>query len=80
MRWQGWDKDKEWYNVTLLKNAPIKVQQFYDAYPEKPGPPRRLREWINAAAEDRFLKDVDINNLPARKTQNTVMRTGYIRI
>ena len=66
LRWQGWDEDLEWYNATLLKKAPIKVQAFHEQYPNQPGPPRRLQEWLIAAVEDRLLEDYEEDNLPVR--------------
>ena len=62
LRWYGWNEDAEWYDATLLKNAPMKVQIFHEQYPNKPGPPRRLQEWVKAAAEDKFLEDCEEDN------------------
>lgn len=46
VKWLGYDDDPEWYPASNLKNAPHKVRDYHIANPEKPGPPRRLQEWI----------------------------------
>jgi Chromo (CHRromatin Organisation MOdifier) domain len=55
--WKGYDPDEAWYNASNFKNSPIKLKEFHTQYPTMAGPPRRLQEWILAAAEDVWSKD-----------------------
>jgi RNase H-like domain found in reverse transcriptase/Reverse transcriptase (RNA-dependent DNA polymerase)/Integrase zinc binding domain len=50
--WKGYDPDETWYNASNFKNSPIKLSEFHAQYPTAAGPPRRLQQWILAAAED----------------------------
>lgn len=51
LSWKG-DPDDAWYPASNVRHAPQRVKDFHDRYPGKPGPPRRLDEWIRAALED----------------------------
>jgi hypothetical protein len=55
--WVGRDPDPKWYPASYLKNAPLALKTFHDGNPKAKGPPIRLREWIEAADEDRFAED-----------------------
>ena len=46
--WLGHDPDPTWYNASNFMGAPHKLKAFHEAYPAKPGPPRKLQEWITA--------------------------------
>ncbi|EED18927.1 retrotransposon polyprotein, putative [Talaromyces stipitatus ATCC 10500] len=61
--WIGYDPDPQWYPARNFKNAPAKLREFHAAYPDKPGPPRRLQEWLDAADRDEFLPDEDDDDL-----------------
>jgi RNase H-like domain found in reverse transcriptase/Reverse transcriptase (RNA-dependent DNA polymerase)/Integrase zinc binding domain/Chromo (CHRromatin Organisation MOdifier) domain len=52
--WKGYDPDETWYNASNFKNSPIKLNEFHTQYPTAAGPPRRLQDWIVAAAEDKW--------------------------
>ena len=57
IKWLGHDIDMEWYPAGNFKNAPVMLKEYHDCYPEKPGPPKHLQEWLKAAEEDRFVPD-----------------------
>jgi transposase InsO family protein len=57
VKWVGTDEDITWYPAGDFKNAPQKLIDFHERYPDKPGPPVRLQEWIKAALNDEFLDD-----------------------
>ncbi|KAI9039180.1 Retrovirus polyprotein [Aspergillus affinis] len=61
---EGYPPDPAWYPASNFRNAPLKLQEFHDQYPEKPGSPRRLANWLAAAANDEFLDEHDDNDLP----------------
>ena len=52
--WQGYDPDATWYYAHGFIGAPHKLRDYHEAYPNKPGPPVRLKEWLQAweAEED----------------------------
>ncbi|KAI9041138.1 chromo domain-containing protein [Aspergillus affinis] len=64
VQWEGYPPDPAWYPASNFRNAPLKLQEFHDQYPEKPGPPRRLANWLAAAANDEFLDEHDDDDLP----------------
>ena len=61
--WQGYDPDDTWYPARNIKNAPIALDNFHQRYPEAAGPPKRLQEWIKAAAEDGINEDHEDDNI-----------------
>jgi hypothetical protein len=56
VKWLGYDDDPDWYPASDLKYAPHKVRDFHAKNPTKPGPPKRLDEWIKLweAGEDTY--------------------------
>lgn len=56
VKWLGYDDDPDWYPASDLKYAPHKVRDFHARNPTKPGPPKRLDEWIKLweAGEDTY--------------------------
>jgi hypothetical protein len=62
--WQGWDPDDTWYPARNLKNSTARLREFHERRPEKPGPPKRLQAWVEAAADDRIDEDHDEDDLP----------------
>jgi hypothetical protein len=57
--WLAHDPDPTWYNASSFINAPYKVRDYHEAYPEKPGPPVRLSTWIRA-----YEADWELGGLP----------------
>jgi transposase InsO family protein len=72
--WIGHDPDPSWYPARDFMGSPHKLRDFHLAYPEKPGPPRRLNEWIKAW-EDGVD---DLNHLaddkPVQKTRRSARK------
>ena len=46
--WVGHDPDPQWYPASNLMGSPHKLRDFHQAYPDLPGPPRNLPDWIRA--------------------------------
>ena len=44
-RWTG-ANDDNWYAATSFKNAPLKLVDFHNRYPNKPGPSIRMSECL----------------------------------
>jgi hypothetical protein len=44
--WKGYDPDPTWYPAWNFIGSPHKLQEFHSRYPNKPGPPKYLDEWI----------------------------------
>jgi transposase InsO family protein/predicted aspartyl protease len=74
--WRGHDPDPTWYPARDFMNAARALKEFHDNYPNKPGPPRRLSEWIEAAMEDRFVEEHDDDNLPLTPLEGKRSRRG----
>jgi transposase InsO family protein len=74
--WEGCDPDDEWYAARGFKNSTGCLRRFHDKYPNKPGPSKRLQQWIEAAAEDRFDEDHEEDDAPARPKVKRPRREG----
>jgi predicted aspartyl protease len=48
VKWVGHDTDPTWYPADNFEHSPHKLRDFHARYPEFPGPPRNLSEWITA--------------------------------
>jgi transposase InsO family protein len=48
VKWLGYDEDPEWYPASNVRYAPHKVREFHEKNPTKPGPPKRLNNWIKS--------------------------------
>ena len=44
--WKGYDPDPTWYPTWNFVGCPQKLKEFHDSYPNQPGPPKHLDEWI----------------------------------
>ncbi|SPQ18667.1 7463b66d-3a16-4f9c-8422-7d3bc2e3325b [Thermothielavioides terrestris] len=62
LEWQG--EDPNWYPAGNIKNAPHRLRQFHEEFPEAAGPPRRLPQWLKAYEEDYIEDDHPEDNLP----------------
>uniref|UniRef100_A0A093X6N5 tRNA pseudouridine synthase B n=1 Tax=Talaromyces marneffei PM1 TaxID=1077442 RepID=A0A093X6N5_TALMA len=74
--WLGRDPDPKWYPAGYLKNAPLALKAFHDANPKAPGPPERLREWIEAAEEDWYVQDTDEDDIPVTDARGQASGEG----
>jgi hypothetical protein len=54
---RGCDPDEEWYLAGNLKNAAATLKKSHAEHPGSAGPPRRLQDWIRAAAGDELPED-----------------------
>lgn len=62
VKWLGHDNDDTWYPAGNFKTAPVKLMMFHNQYPRRPGPPARLKQWLEAAEDDIFLEDHEDDN------------------
>jgi hypothetical protein len=67
--WLGHDVDLQWYPAGNFKHAPVKLREFHDRYPSKPGPPKRLHEWETASANEQVVDDHPDDNMPVSMDQ-----------
>ncbi len=44
--WKGYDPDPTWYPAWNFIGSPQKLQEFHIRYPNEPGPPKYLNEWM----------------------------------
>jgi len=44
--WTGYDPDPTWYPAWNFVGSPQKLLEFHEKYPNQPGPPKYLDEWI----------------------------------
>lgn len=65
IKWLGFDADPDWYPASNLKHAPHKVRDFHIRNPTRPGPPKRLGEWIKHWEADEDAPDHEDDDKPA---------------
>ena len=51
MKWIGFDEDRTWYSAANFKGSLHRLRDYHQKYPEKPGPPCHLKEWLKAWEE-----------------------------
>jgi hypothetical protein len=73
--WLGYDEDPEWYPASDFKYAPHKLKAFHLRYPDLPGPPRKLGEWLQAWEEG---KD-DYDELDDNTVASNSLRTSFFQ-
>lgn len=66
VEWTGWDPDPTWYPASDFKNAATKLEEFHTRNPDHPGPPKRLRQWREAAENDTSAEPHVDDELPAK--------------
>ena len=67
---KGYKLDPNQYLASSLSNSPIALQDFYQAYLNRPGPLRNLAYQLECAQKDLFLElkeDDDLEVILARK-------------
>lgn len=45
--WKGYDPDPTWYPAWNFTGCPQAIKQFHNNYPNAPGPPKYLDEWLD---------------------------------
>jgi transposase InsO family protein len=53
VKWVGYETDSTWYPADNFENSPLRLRDFHLAYPDKPGPPRLLTEWLKTWEESK---------------------------
>jgi transposase InsO family protein len=66
--WLGHDPDPQWYLASNFMGSPHKLRTFHDKYPQAPGPPRNLPEWILAWESGENDYEHLADNRPVTKT------------
>ena len=75
--WLGHDEDPEWYPASDFKYAPHKLKAFHLRYPELPGPPRKLNDWLQAWEEGKDVyDDLDDNVASSQSLRTSFFRRG----
>lgn len=75
IQWQGWDPDDTWYPAGNLRNAPLALKTYHDAYPQEAGPPVRLQHWLDSAMKDEAPTDhPDDNKASSQRTRRARRR------
>jgi hypothetical protein len=46
VRWRGYDPDPKWYQAWNFIGSPKLIKEFHENYPDRPGPPKYLDEWL----------------------------------
>jgi hypothetical protein len=74
VHWQGCDPDDTFYDASGFIGAPHKVQAFHEEYPDAPGPPARLQDWLKAYIEGEEPEPTDEDNVPVKKGEKAKTR------
>lgn len=72
--WTGHDPDPMWYPAGNFKGFAMRIKEFHGANPAVPGPPRRLQQWIDAAADDLELADHEEDDFPVDGSSKRIKR------
>lgn len=60
--WKGYDPDPTWYPAENFIGSPELIRQFHLEYPDKPGPPKYLDEWLECWKNNKEPEDhADMN-------------------
>ncbi len=65
-QWVGFDPDDEWYKASDFRNTPATLARYHEEYPDAPGPPKNLQNWLNAARNDLPAPEANDNDIPAK--------------
>ena len=63
VKWTNLDHDPVWYDPEGFKGAPRKLKAFHNQYPNKPGLPQHLTDWIHCYEEGTDPEDHWDDNL-----------------
>jgi hypothetical protein len=72
--WVGYDPDPEWYPASNFMGSPHKIRDFHQEYPQLPGPPRNLAEWVQAWERDEEVPSHLQDDRPERKTDISISK------
>ena len=64
VNWRGFDLDLDWYLAWNLVGSPYKLEEFHDKYPNQPGPPKYLDEWLKCQKDGKDLVEHYDRNSP----------------
>jgi hypothetical protein len=77
--WQGHNPDPTWYDAENFKNSSVKLQEFHEANTSASGPPVRLHNWLQAAADDQDAGDHGDDNTPVSQENRGLRRRRNAR-
>jgi hypothetical protein len=66
-QWRGYDPDLEWYPAWNFVGCPHKLKEFHDRYPNQPGPPKYLDEWIECWHDENDRQPIEYRDRNAPK-------------
>jgi hypothetical protein len=71
--WKGYDLDPKWYPAWNFTGCPNKLKEFHEQYPDQPGPPKYLDEWIECwhDEDDKQPMAHKDKNAPAMQARHT---------
>src|SRR6266568_191500 len=64
--WKGYDLDPTWYPAWNFIGSPQKLQDFHSRYPNEPGLPKYLNEWMECwhNEDNKLLEEHKDKNAP----------------
>ena len=62
--WKGYNPDPTWYFAWNFISSPQKLQEFHSHYPNEPGLPKYLNEWMECwySEDDKLPKEYKDKN------------------
>jgi len=67
VHWMGYDPDPTWYPAWNFVGSPYKLREFHDRYPNQPGPPKYLDEWMECWHDENDRQPVEHRDRNAPK-------------
>ena len=79
--WRGYDPDPVWYPAENFVGCPHKLKEFHSKYPERPGPPKYLDEWIECWHDEDDKQPIEHKDMNAPLNQQTTqsLRAGFLQ-
>ena len=65
--WRGHDPDPVWYPAWNFTGSPLRLQEYHRRYPDRPGPPKYLDEWIKCWGDKNDIRPVEHKDKNAPK-------------
>ena len=66
-KWLGHDDDPTWYPARNFANSPHLLYKFHEEYPDLPGPPHRLANWLDCWNKGEEVEDHKMDNKPIER-------------